>query len=351
MRRRAHPGILAVAALLAGCPSPAAPSATESATPDATRTAAATPRPMATATPEGSSSRFTWPDEGEPVVTREMTGIDESYINPGAVIDHEDVLHMYANLFTAWPGTVQVAHLTSSDGIAWAAASEGPIMTTADVPFATAGHDVSSGFVADDGTWILVFTTVDAGAWQIGLATAPGPDGPWSVLPEPVLVGDGAEAGEAGGLAWPSVVPTNDGWAMYFVARDGPRRGGTIEMATSADGLTWTRRDEPVLTAEAEWEYTSLDRPRVVRTDDGYVMVYAGRTLIDRGLATSEDGVSWTRLGDGPAIVQADFPVPNADAWDAALVERDGVLTYYLEIGFASASAGTQVHRAVAPVP
>jgi predicted GH43/DUF377 family glycosyl hydrolase len=294
---------------------------------------------------------FDWPDGDQPVVTRAMTGIDESYINPGAVIDHDGTLHMYANVFTSWPGTVQIAHLTSTDGAAWTLASEGPVMTSDDVSFTAAGHDVSTGFVTADGTWVLVFTTVTGTEpWVIGLATAPGPDGPWTVLPEPVLEGGGAEADEAGGLTWPSVVATDDGFAMYFTQSRELHRGGTIGMATSPDGMTWTRREEPVLVADAAtWELTALDRPRVVRTDDGYAMLYAARTLTDRGLATSPDGVTWTRVGDAPAISKPDFPVPG-DAWDAALVHRDGVLIYYLEIGFAT-STGTEIYRATAPVP
>jgi hypothetical protein len=44
------------------------------------------------------------------------------------------------------------------------------------------------------------------------------------------------------------------------------------------------------------------------------------------------------------------FPV-DGRSWDAALIERDGVLTYYLEIGTATASIGTEVYRATAPLP
>ncbi len=51
-----------------------------------------------------------------PVVTRAMTGLDEQYINPGAVLDVDGRLHMIANVFTAWPGPVAMPHLASDDG-------------------------------------------------------------------------------------------------------------------------------------------------------------------------------------------------------------------------------------------
>ena len=341
--------LFAVLGVLAACtdqgsPPPSAEAPADSPSPSPS------PSPSASdvAQPGAPSVAFAWPDGERPAVSRAMAGTDESYINPGAVIDHDGTLHMFANVFTAWPGTVQVPHLTSTDGASWELAADAPVLTTADIPFGTAGHDVSSGFVTDDGTWVLVFTTVSSEPWVIGLATAPGPDGPWTIQPEPVLTAD-VEGGE-GGLTWPSVVATEDGYAMYFTVARAPHRGGTIGMATSTDGLTWTRRAGPVLEPDVEsWELTAVDRARVARTANGYVMLYAGRNLTDRGLARSDDGITWTRDGTLPVITKADFPVPG-DAWDASLVHRDGELIYFLEIGFAT-STGTEIYRATAPVP
>lgn len=336
---------IAIIGLLVGCTSPAAPS------PSAPPSTSAAPSASQAADRSGSSLVFEWPDGEAPVVTRELTGIERNFINPGAVIDHEGTLHMFANVFSAWPGEVQVPHLTSSDGVSWELAAEEPIMTSADVPYASPGHDVSTGFVTSDGTWVLVLQSVNSTEpWEIGLATAPGPDGPWTIAPEPVLTAGAEGSADAAGLAWPSVVATDDGYAMYYTARTGGLRGGTVAMATSSDGLTWAKSDEPVLTAEAEWEGLILDRPRVARTPDGFVMLYAGGTLTDRGVAWSDDGVTWTRDGDAPAITAEDFPVPG-QAWDAALVHRDGELTYYLEIGFGTRAAGTEVYRATAQLP
>lgn len=341
------PVVLAV--LVAGCASPGTPPASPSEPPGSIEPSVEAS--IAPSASDGPAGIFAWPDGQEPAVTRALTGIDETFINPGAVIDHDGTLHMFANVFTRWPGTVQVPHLVSTDGAAWELAADVPVMTTDDVPFAGDGHDVSSGFVTDDGTWVLAFHTVSSDPAVIGLATAPGPDGPWTVLPDPVVTSEGSTADEDGGLAWPSVVPTDDGWAMYFTAADRMHHGGTIAVATSPDGLTWTRRAEPVLAPDRDtFELTALDRPRVVRTDaGGYVMVYSGQDLNDRGMATSDDGITWTRVNAEPVLAKLQLPVLG-DAWDAALVHRDGVLTYYLEIGFAS-SSGTEIYRAMAQVP
>ncbi len=288
-------------------------------------------------------------DGDAPIVTPQVAGLDELYINPGAVIDDGTTLHMFANVFSQWPGHMDVPHLTSTDGVSWALDPVGPVLTSDDIPFADPGMDVSTGFLADDGTWVLLFETVSVGKpWSIGRATAVDPAGPWTVDPEPILEAGAEGAFDAGGVAWPSVVRLGDGYALYYTAVDRPRGGtGVIAMATSPNGTVWTKRDAPVLVADQDWEHLKLDRPRVTATPRGFAMVYAGGVLTDRGLAWSDDGVTWTKAADQPAISHAMFPIAG-QAWDAALTYRDGLLVYYLEIGPAG---GTQVFRATADLP
>jgi predicted GH43/DUF377 family glycosyl hydrolase len=300
---------------------------------------------------EPPSITFAWPDGAAPTVTRQLAGLDERYINPGAIIESDGTLHMFANLFTAWPGRVRIQHLVSSDGAKWTLAAPEPAIDSQDVPLGGLGADVSTGFVTDNGTWVLIFETVSSlDPWVLGRATAPTPDGPWTIDSEPILEGGPEGTWDAGGLAWPSVVRTQNGYAMYYTATARPGGDGMIGLAESTDGVTWTKRDAPVLEPLAEWEGGSLDRPRVAMTPVGMVMVYAGADLTNRGLAWSSDGVSWRRDGDVPVITQDDFPV-EGKAWDAALLNREGALIYYLEIGTASGSAGTQVYRAEAELP
>jgi predicted GH43/DUF377 family glycosyl hydrolase len=287
-----------------------------------------------------------------PVVTRQLSGHDERYMNPGAIIEHDGRLHMYANVFSQWPGHMVFPHLVSNDGAIWARADSSPAFTSDDIPYLDNGADVSAGYVAADGTWVLVFETVEVSdPWVLGRATAPGPDGPWTVDPEPFLTPGPSGSFDAGGLQWPSVVRTDDGYLMYFTVID--RRGGqgSIGLATSPDGVAWTKHDGPVLTAEADWERGQVDRPRVAVTPRGLAMVYAGGRLTDRGLAWSEDGITWQRDGAVPVITREAYPI-SGNAWDAALVYRDGSLEYFLEIGSASgSSASTDVYLARAPVP
>jgi len=303
----------------------------------------------ASASPVRPSLFFVF-DGPEPVVTTQLVQLDDLYVNPGAVIEAQGELHMFANAFSHWPGTVRVPHLVSADGVKWALAQPAPALTSDEVPFAEPGADVSSGFVTDDGTWVLIFQSVNlVKPWAIGRATAPGPDGPWTVDPEPILSPGPNGSWDGGALAWPSVVRTKDGWVMYYTASERIGGPGVIGAATSPDGERWTKLGRPVMTAKQPWERGSLDRPRVVVTPRGLAMVYAGHQLTDRGLAWSIDGISWQRDGDRPVITQDDFP-GEGRAWDAALAFRSGALVYYLEIGF-EGSAGTRIYRATAQIP
>lgn len=67
-------------------------------------------------------------------------------------------------------------------------------------------------------------------------------------------------------------------------------------------------------------------------------------------LAWSDEGLTWHRDGERPVITQASFSV-RRNAWDAALVVRDGELHYYLEIGFGGGTdPSTDVYLATAPI-
>ncbi len=321
---------------------------TPAATPTPSPVATAAPSATALASPSATPTGFVFQGSA-PVVTTALIDSGEAFVNPGAVIVDHGTFHMFANSFTAWPGKVSVYHLTSDDGVSWTPASADPILTSDDVPYARPGADVSSGFVDQSGTWVLLIESVNTvGPWQIGRATAPGPDGPWTVEAAPVLTEGAAGSWDAGGTAWPSVVQTSNGWSVYYAGRSA-QAGATsaIGLATSTDGELWTKRPDPVLTASADWELGSLDRPRVAVTSDGIAMVYAGKQLTDRGLALSADGVSWQRQGDAPAITRDDFPV-TGQCWDGTLVSANGSLTYYLEIGGGTPSTGTAIFRATA---
>ena len=309
-----------------------------------------TPRPVVFKSP---GFVFLGKGPGIPILAHDPSpAIDNLYINPGAVVFHDGEFHILFNSFTNWPGVVEIGYATSEDGVEWQMIQDEPVFTTDQVPFGEGKADVSSVLVMDDGTWVIYFHTIEAG--EIGRATADSPLGPWTVDPEPILTPGSEGTWDELGLAWPSLVRDGDWFRMYYGVK--LPAGHAIGLATSPDGINWTKYNDPettdaqyaasdpVLVPEGEWEYHSVDRPRVVNSPDGWVMIYqAGIRVEERGLAASNNGITWERYSKNPIFTKEAFPIPNAKSWDTNLLYHDGAYYYFMEIGSLS---GTDLYVA-----
>ncbi len=291
--------------------------------------------------------RFEGDDPSQPTVPNGPSDRwDGRYINPGLVLFHQDRFHMLRNGFMNWPGVVSQGYLTSLDGRTWIEEQEAPVLTSESVPYAAPGANVSTGYVDSDGMWVIFFHTVsNTEPSRIGRAHASSPLGPWQIDPEPVLSPGPAGSWDESHLRWPSILQTEAGYVLYYTGVDSSSRT-RIGRATSADGQTWTKHDDPttaeapfsesdpVHSPEAEWEGRGVDRPIMVLNDlDGWLMLYqGGSNLNQRGLAFSEDGISWTRHPENPILTRELLPKPGT-TWDTNLVYHDGTYYWFLEIG------------------
>lgn len=110
------------------------------------------------------------------------------------------------------------------------------------------------------------------------------------------------EAWEGGVLGQPSAI-LHDGetWLYYAAA-------GGIGLAKSGDGHAFTRVAGPILgPAAGGWEGSGIPAsPGVVRLLDGSFRLFYEVTIAKDeqviGEASSPDGVTWTRIGTGPAL-------------------------------------------------
>ncbi len=290
----------------------------------------------------------------EPVVEHGPRGEwDGKYTDPGAVIFHDGQFHLFRNGFPNWPARVGVAYHTSDDGVNWTEFSDEPVFDTVDVPYAELAILAHSILVEDDGTWVMYFTlwngrpgTDDAGS--IGRATADSPTGLWTPDDEPILLPAGGDAWDSSQVIAPAVFQTDEGYTMYYsgTARNQIQQ---IGMATSDDGINWTKYDDPettddpyaesdpIFVSDADWENNSIHQPRVVQLSSGkWLMIYRGNTQsgsqMQLGLAFSEDGLNWTKF-DGNPIFHASDVDGGSNFWFHSAVVQNDTLYVYVEIG------------------
>lgn len=261
-----------------------------------------------------------------------------AFMLPGAGLVTGEAAHAWVIGFGEQPGDQEVLHLTSSaDGMAWEIAERrveaeigielsppGPIPSTVLAP-----HD-------EGGEWVMFLSgSLDDGVngSDIWRATAPGPEGPWTADPQPVLARadvpteDGTDPVQ---LDFPAVVRTDGGYLMLFGWS--PTRATTlIRSATSADGISWTVGDAPAIDLGlcGGFDTRSVAMPRVAaHPDGGWLALYGGfgedtDESMALGIARSTDGVTWTCASADPVLEYADIP-GSARIHSYTLLASDG---------------------------
>src|SRR6266446_3023951 len=131
---------------------------------------------------------------------------------------------------------------------------------------------------------------------------APATDLPFGVWKratnEPILSPQGT-TWESAGTFNPAVVVRNGKFVMLYRAQDA---AGTSRLgyAESTDGIRFTRRPEPVLSPDADYEKDGgVEDPRLQKFGDTYYLTYTGYNKKDAQLclATSRDLLHWERKG------------------------------------------------------
>jgi len=121
----------------------------------------------------------------------------------------------------------------------------------------------------------------------------------WRRLSDDPIISPRGEGWESAGAFNPSVVIHEGKFVMLYRAQD---RQGTSRLGygESADGIHFTRRPEPVLSPETDYEKDGgVEDPRLVKFGETYYLTYTGYNKKDAQLclATSKDLIHWERRG------------------------------------------------------
>lgn len=156
--------------------------------------------------------------------------------------------------------------------------------------------------------------------------------------------------------AWGSVLFNGTDYLLYYSYYGG--YGLMIGLASSKDGFTWTNVPRQVSTpilmgTRGYWDAGGCWLPEVWIENGSYYMTYTGwpvawTTPHSVGLATSNDGITWTKKG---IILSGD-----SGKWDQNGVERAGMMkdngTYYLWYNtMAGAGSARSVGLATTSIP
>jgi predicted GH43/DUF377 family glycosyl hydrolase len=244
----------------------------------------------------------------------------------------------YEMWFTAGaqiPFPYTIGFAKSVDGISWDVYSIDPVLSPAAGEWDA--YAVLAPYVLrENGQYKMWYTGCATSQllYKIGYATSL--DGiNWTKHPNPVFE-PGPGSWESGSVAYPCIMSYSNGYKMWYGGGSNSWSETAIGYATSPDGINWERYFwNPILFSGStgQWDHL-LFGPRVLEIDNRYYMFYSGEIIIwnsDKiGLATSSDGLTWTKYPSNPVLQ------PSSGQWDGGrtnsgyvLLDDDTLKMYY----------------------
>ncbi len=156
--------------------------------------------------------------------------------------------------------------------------------------------------VLRDGTYYNFYSGFDGKTWHTGLATST--NGLEWTRRGKVLAPDPA-TWEGNYIAANGSALLSGGTFLYWYQAGG--RQPSIGMAESSDGLRWTRQPRPVLEPgpRGSWDERGVADPYVIQEQGVFYMYYLGQDRARRqrlGVARSNDGKVWEKLRANPVL-------------------------------------------------
>lgn len=215
-------------------------------------------------------------------------------------------------LVVAWSATPAAALTSPYLGLTWARVGNGPLIPVGPSGSWDERYVIAGPVVHAQGSYDMFYTgSGSAGGYSIGLATSP--DGlNWTKYAgNPVIPG-----GQSAAVLFEGGV-----FKMWFTTSS----RGEILYTTSPDGRVWNlSATNPALTTGPGWDAAFISSGAVLHNATGYYLYYAGSAdlnVYQGGLATSPDGLHWTKYAGNPVL-----PAGLSGGWDSAFVTPSTIL-------------------------
>lgn len=148
----------------------------------------------------------------------------------------------------------------------------------------------------------------------------------WTRYSNPVLFPGNSGAWDSQHVSPGAIILENGLYKMYYCGFSNENDNWNVGLAISDDGINWEKYPQPVLSGSNGWEY-QIVVSSVIKMDGVYYLYYTGRNLpsYQIGVATSTDGINWTKYAGNPILVK-DFPWESNGVLDASVLNINGTL-------------------------
>ena len=198
---------------------------------------------------------------------------DADHLLVGAVTEDQGAIHAWIVAFGA--NTQHVVHLSWTDGTT-EVSQEDSHLSDLDLPLAEPGPIPTSVDRDPDGTWVMYGwgQPQESGSSPIlWRATAMTSSGPWANDPGPFFGVGEPTAWDGGWIDFPAVTRIgNDRLMVYEGASTGATNRSQLGVASSGDGVDFTRPSTPSLSPQQCDNTRSIRMPRLVGADAGYLL-------------------------------------------------------------------------------
>jgi predicted GH43/DUF377 family glycosyl hydrolase len=225
---------------------------------------------------------------------------------------YDEAHNAYLALLFCWiQGTPTYSYSNSLalslDGSHWFYYSKNPVISPSPDDFASLY--INYPFVMKDAGGYKMYYTGGTGGWQdrIGLATSSNGFQWQKYNGNPILPLGPPGAWDSYYVGMPDVILVGQTYYMWYHGKS-PDLTGSIGLATSTDGLVWTKHPaNPVLGKGAlgQWDGFGVGGPNVSIVNGIFYMAYGGASTTSDGkigIATSLDGVTWQKYSGNPVL-------------------------------------------------